>query len=164
MSASYDALWSGPGGRFGIAVADDFVTRVERLPPGPERAAEHPLAAEAVRQLAAWFDDPQRPFELPLAPAPTAFQRRFRDALMAVPTGAVVSYGELARRLASGPRAVGNACGANPLSIVVPCHRVVAAHGIGGYGRDGPDGEAIAFKRWLLRREREAIGSDEPVP
>lgn len=164
MSAPYAAIWSGPLGRFGVAVADDFVTAIDRLPPGPEGAPEHPLAAEAVRQLAAWFDDPRRPFELPLAPAPTPFQRRFRAALLAVPPGAVVTYGELARRLASAPRAVGGACGANPVSIVVPCHRVVAADGIGGYARDDPDGEAIAFKRRLLELERCAVGSDEPVP
>lgn len=164
MSASYAAIWNGPLGRFGVAVADDFVTRIDRLDPGPARAAGHPLAAEAVRQLAAWFADPRHVFELPLAPAPTPFQRRFRDAVCAVPVGEVVTYGEIARRLASAPRAVGGACGANAVSIVVPCHRVIAADGIGGYARDDPDGEAVAFKRRLLAMEREATGSGEPVP
>lgn len=149
----HDAIWRRPGMRLGIAVADDYVTAIERLPDGPEARPAHPLAAEAVRQLAAWFDDPRHGFGLPLAPARTPFQRRFREALMAVPPGEVVTYGELARRLGSAPRAVGGACGANPIPIVVPCHRVVAAGGIGGYGRDGGDGEAIAFKRWLLQRE-----------
>lgn len=151
----YDAIGSGTLGRFGIAVADDFVTRIERLEPGPERSAGHPLAAETMRQLKAWADDPRHRFDLPLAPAPTPFQRRFRAALCAVPLGEVVTYGELARQLASAPRAVGGACGANPLMIVVPCHRVVAANGIGGYGRDPEGGSAVEFKRWLLDRERE---------
>lgn len=149
----YDAIWSGIPGRFGIAIADDFVTRIDRLEPGPERPAEHPLAAETIRQLRAWSGDPRHRFELPLAPAPTPFQRRFRAALCGVPVGEVVTYGELARQLASAPRAVGGACGANPIMIVVPCHRVVAADGIGGYGRDGAEGRAVDFKRWLLRRE-----------
>ncbi len=155
----YDAIWSGILGRFGIAIADDFVTRIDRLEPGPERPAEHPLAAETVRQMRAWSDDPRHRFDLPLAPAPTPFQRRFRAALCAVPVGEVITYGELARQLASAPRAVGNACGANPIAIVVPCHRVVAANGIGGYGRDPEGGPAVEYKRWLLDRERQMVGS-----
>ena len=147
------AIWDGPLGRFGICVADDLVTGIERLEAGPSQAAAHPLAAETVRQLEAWWADPWHCFELPLAPAPTPFQRRFREALCAVPAGEVVTYGELAQRLRSGPRAVGNACGANPLPLLVPCHRVIAASGIGGYGRDGPDGPAVEFKRRLLARE-----------
>lgn len=154
----YDAIWSGLLGRFGIAIGDDFITRIDRLEPGPERSPEHPLAAETMRQLSAWRDDPRHRFDLPLAPAPTPFQRRFRAALCAVPVGAVVTYGELARQLRSAPRAVGNACGANPIAIVVPCHRVVAANGIGGYGRDPDGGSAVEFKRWLLDREREMVG------
>ena len=151
--SGYAAIWRGSAARFGIAVADDYVTAIERLPDGPAQPAGHPLAAEVVRQLSAWFEHPRHRFDLPLAPAPTPFQRRFRDALLTVPPGEVVTYGELARRLRSAPRAVGGACGANPLPIVVPCHRVVAADGIGGYGRDDGDGEAVAFKRWLLGRE-----------
>lgn len=154
----YDAIWSSTIGRFGIAIADDFVTRIDRLEPGPERPAEHALAAETIRQLNAWTSDPRHRFDLPLAPAPTPFQRRFRAALCAVPVGEVITYGELARQLASAPRAVGNACGANPIAIVVPCHRVVAANGIGGYGRDPEGGSAVEFKRWLLDRERERAG------
>ena len=150
---SYAAIWDGPLGRFGVSVADDLVTGIERLAAGPSRRANHPLAIETVRQLEAWCTDPWHRFELPLAPAPTPFQRRFREALCAVPAGEVVTYGELARRLRSAPRAVGNACGANPLPLLVPCHRVIAADGIGGYGRDGPEGPAVEFKRRLLARE-----------
>lgn len=155
----YDAIRSGGLGRLGVAVADDFVTRIDRLEPGPDRPAEHPLAAETLRQLDAWSDDPRHRFDLPLAPAATPFRRRFRGALCAVPLGEVVTYGELARQLVTSPRAVGNACGANPLAIVVPCHRVVAANGIGGYGRNPEGGSAVEFKRWLLAREREMAGS-----
>lgn len=151
--SDYAAVWAGPMGRFGIAVADDCVTRIDRLPDTPGRPPEHPLAAEVVRQLAAWCEDPRHRFDLPLAPAPTPFQRRFRAQLLVVPPGEVVTYGELAACLGSAPRAVGGACGANPLPIVVPCHRVVAAGGIGGYGRGARHGEAVAFKWWLLERE-----------
>lgn len=155
--SDYQAIWNGPLGRLGVRVADDFVTAVEWLAPGRGRAASHPLAAEAVRQLGAWFEDPARGFELPLAPAPSPFQRRFREVLCAVPPGEVRTYGELAAALASAPRAVGGACGANPITIIVPCHRVVAANGIGGYGGDWGEGPAVAFKQRLLEMERQAV-------
>lgn len=149
----FDAIWNGPLGRFGVRVDDDFVTAIDWLPPGPEQPATHPLAAETVRQIAAWFADPAFRFALPLAPAPTPFQRRFRDVLCAVPAGEVRTYGEIAATLASAPRAVGGACRANPLPLVVPCHRVVAADGIGGYGGDWGAGPAVAFKQRLLEME-----------
>lgn len=157
--SDHQAIWNGPLGRLGVRVADDLVTGVEWLPPGRGRAPTHPLAAEAVRQLAAWFADPARGFALPLAPAPTPFQRRFREVLCAVPPGEVRTYGEIAAALGSAPRAVGGACGANPITIVVPCHRVVAADGIGGYGGDWGEGPAVAFKQRLLEMERQAVAA-----
>lgn len=153
----YQAIWNGPLGRVGVRVDDDFVTAISRLEPGPEHAATHALAAETVRQLAAWADDPAFRFTLPLAPAPTPFQRRFREALCAVPAGEVRTYGQLAAVLASAPRAVGGACRANPLPLVVPCHRVVGADGIGGYGGDWGRGPEVDFKQWLLERERSML-------
>lgn len=153
----FQAIWDGPFGRVGVRVDDDFVTAISRLEPGAERAATHPLAAETVRQLAAWADDPDFRFTLPLAPAPTPFQRRFREALCAVPPGEVRTYGQLAAVLASAPRAVGGACRANPLPLVVPCHRVVGADGIGGYGGDWGKGPEVDFKLWLLERERSML-------
>lgn len=153
----FQAIWNGPFGRVGVRVDDDFVTAISRLESGAERAATHPLAAETVRQLAAWADDPDFRFTLPLAPAPTPFQRRFREALCAVPPGEVRTYGQLAAVLASAPRAVGGACRANPLPLVVPCHRVVGADGIGGYGGDWGKGPEVDFKLWLLEREKEKL-------
>jgi methylated-DNA-[protein]-cysteine S-methyltransferase len=106
-----------------------------------------------VRQLRAWLKDPRFDFGLPLAPAGTHFQRRVWNAVAAIPPGHTMSYGEVAAAIRSGPRAVGNACGANPYPIVVPCHRVVAANqGLGGFGRNN-DGFLLDIKRWLLRHE-----------
>lgn len=154
----FNAVWSGPLGAFGVRVRDDYVVGIERLPGGEARNADHPLAAETVRQLAAWYDDPSRPFTLPLAPAPTPFQRRFRELLCAVPAGDVCTYGELAERMASAPRAVGGACRANPLPLVVPCHRVIATGGgIGGYGGRWGEGPDVDFKQRLLQHERELV-------
>jgi methylated-DNA-[protein]-cysteine S-methyltransferase len=81
-----------------------------------------------VRQLRAWLKDPGFEFGLPLAPAGTHFQRRVWERISAIPRGRTLTYGEVATAIRSGPRAVGNACGANPYPIVVPCHRVVGAN------------------------------------
>jgi methylated-DNA-[protein]-cysteine S-methyltransferase len=97
--------------------------------------------------------DPAFEFGLPLAPAGTHFQRRVWARIAAIPSGQTLSYGEVAAAIGSGPRAVGNACGANPYPIVVPCHRVVAAnHGLGGFARNS-GGFLLDIKKWLLRHE-----------
>jgi methylated-DNA-[protein]-cysteine S-methyltransferase len=112
--------------------------------------SETPLLDEARRQLDDYFDGLRRSFDLPLAPQGTPFQRRVWIALADIPYGQTLCYGGLARQLGSAPRAVGTACGRNPLPIVLPCHRVVAANGsLGGYS--GMDG--VETKRFLLALE-----------
>ena len=114
-----------------------------RLPAGDQAAAPAVLRGE------------RRDFDLPLAPAGTAFQRRVWDELRRIPYGETVSYGELARRIGrpTASRAVGAANGRNPLAIVVPCHRVIGADGtLVGYGGGLPVKEA------LLAHERGASG------
>ena len=97
-----------------------------------------PLLLEAKRQLDAWFDGDLTAFDLPLSPHGTAFQRRLWGALRAIPYGTTVTYGALARSLTSSARAVGTACGMNPIPIIIPCHRVLAAGGaMGGYSGEG---------------------------
>ena len=101
-------------------------------------------------QLRAYFAGELREFELPLAPEGTPFQQRVWRALCDIPFGETISYGELARRIGqpTASRAVGLANGRNPISIVVPCHRVIGADGsLTGYGG------GLARKRWLLAHE-----------
>lgn len=108
------------------------------------------LFAEARRQLAEFFAGTRREFTLPLAPQGTAFQQQVWTALRTVPYGRTASYGEIARAIGNprGVRAVGLANGRNPLSIVVPCHRVIGSDGsLTGYGG------GIERKRWLLAHE-----------
>ena len=110
------------------------------------RSVASPLVAsevlrEAERQVRAYFEGRLTRFDLPLAPAPTPFQGRVRAALCAIPFAQTASYGRVAARIGGAPRAVGGACGRNPLPIVVPCHRVVGANGTltgfsGGRGLD----------------------------
>ena len=108
-----------------------------------------PLLNEARDQLLAYFDGRLTRFTLPLAPAGTAFRQRVWAAMAEIPYGQTVSYGLLAQALDTAPRAVGGACGANPLPIIIPCHRVVAGAGPGGYS--GANG--LTTKHWLLAHE-----------
>lgn len=118
--------------------------------------ARTPLLDRAIAELQDYFDGRRQVFDLPLAPRGTAFQRRLWAALIAIPFGATRSYGELARELGSAARAVGRAAGANPIPILIPCHRLLAADGrVGGYsGGDGPP-----TKHWLLHHERRALAA-----
>jgi methylated-DNA-[protein]-cysteine S-methyltransferase len=103
-------------------------------------------------QLAAYFRDPTFRFEGTLAIQGTAFCRKVWQALLAIPPGTVRTYAELARQLESFPRAVAAACRANPYPILIPCHRVVAKTGLGGYCGQSK-GPALAIKYWLLKHE-----------
>ncbi len=108
------------------------------------------MLERAAAQLAAYFAGDRKAFDLPLAPEGTAFQRRVWDQLRAIPFGVTRSYGELANALdmPTGARAVGSANGKNPISIIVPCHRVIAGSGaLTGYAG------GMAAKQWLLEHE-----------
>ena len=115
---------------------------------------ETPLLRRARDQLQDYFDGKRLTFDLPLAPHGSAFQKRVWAALCAIPPGETRSYADIARVIGSAPRAIGGANGANPIPIIIPCHRVVAADGsLGGYsGGDGP-----ATKRFLLDLESRAL-------
>jgi methylated-DNA-[protein]-cysteine S-methyltransferase len=125
-------------------------TRVE-----PARGDE--LGRNVARQLREYFAGSRKAFDLPLAPAGTEFQRRVWQALCLIPAGETRSYGQVAAEMGipKSPRPVGQANRRNPIPIVIPCHRVLAANGaLGGYmGRWGGEGDSAAIKRWLLRHE-----------
>jgi len=127
-----------------------FAERADARPLG-DRVDDEPVLREAVAQLTAYFEGCLEQFDLPLAPEGTPFQQRVWEQLRTIPYGATATYGEIAGRLGltgHGARAVGLANGRNPLSIVVPCHRVVGASGgLTGYGG------GVARKEWLLAHE-----------
>lgn len=119
------------------------------------------LLAEAARQLEAYFADGKFRFDLPLEPAGTDFQRAVWDFMLAIPAGRTRSYGEAATAIGGGvvdSRAVGSACGANPIPVIIPCHRILAAGGeAGGYSGKG----GLETKRWLLRHEGAYVPSEQ---
>jgi methylated-DNA-[protein]-cysteine S-methyltransferase len=149
----FNAVLPAPTFCLGIRCTDDEITEIVYLEPQAELKPQALLAKEAVRQLRAYLKDAHFAFSLPLAPAGTAFQRKVWQGIAAIPCGQTQTYGDLANAIHSGPRAVGNACGANPYPLVVPCHRVVAAnHGLGGFARQR-GGFLLDVKRWLLTHE-----------
>ena len=139
-----------PVGPLTIAVEDEAITAVDFGGGGGPRPNGGVLA-EAARQLTEYFAGERREFALPLAPQGTSFRLRVWEAMQAIPYGQTRSYGDLARALDSAPRAIGGACGANPIPLIIPCHRVVAAGGaLGGFS----GGTGCDTKRQLLALER----------
>jgi methylated-DNA-[protein]-cysteine S-methyltransferase len=136
-----------------VKTRDQRVTQISYLPASVDsQAPRNPLAERAARQLERYREDPDARFDLPLHVEGTPFQRRLWHALCEIPRGKTLTYGELARRLGGEARAVGQACGDNRLPIVIPCHRVVAANGIGGFAH-ATGGYLVEAKRWLLAHE-----------
>ncbi|WP_035384178.1 methylated-DNA--[protein]-cysteine S-methyltransferase [Ferriphaselus sp. R-1] len=151
--AAFQAILLAPCGKLGVRCTAAALTGVEFLPPDtPEQPPRNALAAQVAAQLAAYFSAADFAFDLPLAPGGTLHQNRVWQRMCAIPRGQALTYGELARDIGSAPRAVGQACGNNPIPIVIPCHRVVGRAGLGGFMHHG-DGYALEIKRWLLRHE-----------
>lgn len=150
----FSAVIAFPAMKVGVETRDAMLTGIMYLPPHtPVLAPQDRLAERAARQLERYRDDPDAAFDLPLELRGTPFQLKVWRALQRIPRGEVRTYGALAKWLGSAARAVGQACGENRLPVVIPCHRVVAADGIGGFAH-ARGGYLLEAKRWLLRHER----------
>ena len=148
------AIINAPFGQLRLIADDGYLTGIDfLLEKQPLKKPATPLLREAEAQLVAYFRNPEHPFDLPLRLEGTAFQRRVWQALEEIPPGAPLTYGQLAKKLKTAPRAVGGACGANPIPIIVPCHRVVSASGLGGFMKTRYLG-SLNIKSWLLAHER----------
>ncbi len=158
-----------PVGRLSITEANGALVRIAWSDHGADHGAgdrtgdlgarpgETPLLTRAAEQLGEYFAGARGDFDLPLNPAGTPFQRRVWTEMARIPFGATASYGALARKTGSVARAVGGACGANPIPIVITCHRVVGAGGaLGGFS----GGAGVAPKIALL--ELEGAAAHEP--
>ena len=119
---------------------------------GRNEGAVTPLLKEAAAQLSAYDQGQLERFDLPYHVAGSEFQRQVCDLMFAIPLGETRTYGEIAKELGQPPQPVGQACGANPIPVIIPCHRVLAANGLGGFSGDG----GIETKVALLRHERAA--------
>jgi methylated-DNA-[protein]-cysteine S-methyltransferase len=151
----FSAVVAAPFGAIGIRIEHDAVRELVYLPPHfTEKPPTDALSEQTARQLERYFREPDFRFELPLAPAGTAFQKKVWQVISSIPRGSVLTYGQVARMIQSAPRAVGQACGANWYPLVIPCHRVTASGGLGGFSNQADaDGFHIGVKRWLLAHE-----------
>lgn len=144
------ATLDSPVGRITVRSENGEITRLSWTPDaalaGPERSN---LMSETVSQLNAYFSGSLTKFDLPLAPAGTNFQKSVWNEMLKIPIGRTRTYGEVALTLGSAARAVGNACGANPVPIIIPCHRILAGNGMGGFSGAG----GVATKQTLLDLE-----------
>lgn len=122
---------------------------IKALDWGGEGTDHTPLLDDAQRQLAAYFDRQLTEFDLPLAPDVSPTQRRFLDALLAIPFGETKTYGQIAIDTGLSAQAAGQACGANPIAIIIPCHRVIGTGNLGGFSARG----GIETKVALLKHE-----------
>ena len=142
--------------RLGACFTGDALIRLDFLP--ADTPASPRLDARA-RQLSceldAYWRNPEHAFDLLFVPLGTPFQLRVWHALMTIPAGQPTTYGALAKQLGTAARAVGQACGSNPLPVLIPCHRVVASSGLGGF-MHAASGAPLEVKTWLLAHERYA--------
>jgi methylated-DNA-[protein]-cysteine S-methyltransferase len=152
----YQAKLSVPFGMLGIRCTGDALTGIDFLPAGekPQRATSA-FAQTVCEQLLRYLENPDAQFSVPLELNGTPHQQKVWQAMMDIPRGQTRSYGELAAELKSCAQAVGQACGANPIPIIVPCHRVVGKAGLGGFARH-TSGAHLDIKRWLLAHEAKA--------
>ncbi|HQT25098.1 MAG TPA: methylated-DNA--[protein]-cysteine S-methyltransferase [Burkholderiales bacterium] len=149
MNAKIEA----PFGVLGITVREGRLAEIAFLPHGESLLIPRdPLSIEVCRQIESYLSDPDFEFDLPLMPEGTLFQKKVWNEISGIPKGKTLEYGEIAKTLSSSPRAVGQACGSNPIPIVIPCHRVVSRSGLGGFMHHS-DGNPISVKKWLLAHE-----------
>jgi len=153
LTEGFQAKLATPFAVLAVRTSGDVVTELVYLPrEAPTLEPQNPLAAEVCRQLAAYLRNPRFEFDLPFEYRGTQFQNRVWRIVRDIPAGRTLSYLQVAQRAHSAPRPVGMACGANRLPLLIPCHRVLATGGIGGF-MHSTKGPGIGIKRWLLAHE-----------
>ncbi len=150
---SHHARIATPFAVLGTRTVGERITDIEYLPRGVATLAPlTKLAEKACRQIERYLDDPRYRFKLPFDYRGTDFQCRVWREIAKISPGKTGTYKELARHLRTAPRPVGGACGKNRLPLLIPCHRVLAANGIGGF-MHARAGDPITIKQWLLAHE-----------
>jgi methylated-DNA-[protein]-cysteine S-methyltransferase len=133
-----------------VSADNEAITRLFWRGVQPARLQSSPLVKEAVKQLGAYFDKRLREFDLPLAADGTQFAKDVWDIMLGIPYGQTLTYGDVATRLNAPAQAIGQACGQNPIAVIIPCHRIVGTNWLGGYSSE----LGTNAKEWLLDLER----------
>ncbi|MEY8117014.1 methylated-DNA--[protein]-cysteine S-methyltransferase [Falsihalocynthiibacter sp. BN13B15] len=134
-------------GTFGLIEDEGAIIRLTWHSQAPAPSTD--VSKRAADQLSAYFDGGKAGFDLPLRPSGSAFQQKVNAAMRAIPYGETRTYGEIAKDIGASAQAVGNACGTNSIPVIIPCHRVLGAQGLGGFSGEG----AVETKVKLLIHE-----------
>ncbi len=152
---NFQAVMALPFAIIGLRFAQGKLMSLEYLETMAEAGSDDPVVKSVCLQIQQYLASAASPFVFDVAMqiSGTAFQKKVLRELSLIPYGETVTYGEIAKKLNSSPRAVGNACRRNPIPLIIPCHRVVAANGLGGYDGDTAGGR-LSIKRFLLQHEK----------
>ena len=165
VDAQYEALIIAPFGAVAISLQTNqlAIHLLAESPTAENMLSTLPLVKKAYIQIMQYLQDPSSKFDLPNHIQGTAFQQRVWQAIAAIPVGQTCTYSQLAEKIGSGARAVANACGANNLPLLIPCHRVLAKNGVGGFMQGQSHG--LAIKQWLLAHElaRKGVHIDQQL-
>ena len=153
LEVKYDVAYQSPVGWLGLREENGKLVELAFSEDRPKVGARESAVLDFTQSALDDYFSGKRAFYLPeMQAAGTPFQKRVWQQLLAIPYGQTMTYGEVAKRLQTHPRAVGGACRANPLVVLVPCHRVVSASGLGGFSGQA-EGHWPRVKDWLLRHE-----------
>jgi methylated-DNA-[protein]-cysteine S-methyltransferase len=153
---AFQARLRAPFATLGITTTDRHITGIRFLAPSTPALAPRKgsLAFLACVQIQAYLEDGRYEFDLPLKLSGSRHQIEVWEAMQRIAAGEMRTYGDLAHDIKSSARAVGGACGANPIPLVVPCHRVIGANrALGGFMGQRAEGFELSIKRWLLEHE-----------
>lgn len=150
----FQAIIPAPFGKLGIRCSDTDLLGIEFLPGSAKvLPPQGEMAKTICAELEAYLADARHEIDLPFELDGTHHQCNVWQAMLDIPRGQTLTYGELAKKIGSSAQAVGQACGSNPIPIVIPCHRVVARNGLGGFMKHA-EGDVLDIKRWLLGHEQ----------
>ena len=150
----YAGIIISPIGKLGLIVTDHKLTTIHFLPSNtPLLPPQNPIAVKIIAIINQYFYNPKTTFDIPIHAMGTPLQQQIWQALQLIPPGQTMTYGQVAALVGTSPRIVGNACRRNPIPLVIPCHRVLAKAGLGGYFGVGQE-HFLQIKRWLLQHEQ----------
>jgi methylated-DNA-[protein]-cysteine S-methyltransferase len=153
---TYSAVITSPIGKLGIETEQNYLVAINFLESSAKLShPENNYAELVIDQINHYFNHSEFKFNLSLYIEGTDFQKKVWQSLRKIPSGTTLTYGELAKKIASGPRAIGAACRTNRIPLVIPCHRIVAAKDLGGFS-GAARGRQIEIKKWLLAHERKS--------
>ena len=153
QAQQYNCAIATPLGKLGLTIVGSGLTGIQFLSSNARLlAVQSPLARKIVAAIKKYFCNPKLQFNFPIQAKGTPLQQKIWHALQTIPCGKTITYGELAQKIGTSPRVVGNACRRNPIPIVIPCHRVVAKTMLGGYcGKTSNN--FLKIKKWMLLHE-----------